>query len=484
MFEPSLSSPKVYIREINIEQHIHDLQRPARFLSGSLDESYSLNIADNGKALITANTSNGIIYALESLTQLFYQHSQSHNGVYTPFAPINIMDKPKFPYRGLNMDIARNFFTVSDIKHAIDTLSWNKFNRLHLHASDAQSWPVQIPMLPELSLKGAYNTGLTYSPADIRAIQEYGKLRAVEVILEFDMPGHTHSIALSYPDLIAAPNVQPAWHQYAAEPPSGHLKLKSQSVYNFLEKLWDDILPRVSAYSSYFHTGGDEVNVNVYTLEETIGTNDTSAIKPLLQNFVDFNHARVRAAGMTPIVWEEMLLTWNLTLGSDVIVQTWQSDDAVAQTVGKGHKALVGNSNGWFLDCGKGQWLDFKPNSTQAFYPFADYCSPIKNWRLMYSYDPLANIPKNATHLVLGGEVHLWSEQTDAINFDDMVWPRASAAGEVLWSGAKTETGQNRSQVEASPRLAEWRERMVQRGVRAGPIQPVFCTQEKGQCIN
>lgn len=101
----------------------------------------------------------------------------------------------------------------------------------------------------------------------------------------------------------------------------------------------------------------------------------------------------------------------------------------------------------------------------------------MKNWRLVYAYDPLGGVPANATHLVLGGEVHIWSEQTDGVNLDDVVWPRASAAGEVLWSGRQDLTGQNRSQITASPRLAEMRERMVSRGVRAGPVQMVFCTQ-------
>ena len=66
-----------------------------------------------------------------------------------------------------------------------------------------------------------------------------------------------------------------------------------------------------------------------------------------MQAFVDRNLARVRAAGLIPMVWEEMLLTWNLTLGSDVMIQTWQSDEAVAQSVTKGHKTLVGNYNYW-----------------------------------------------------------------------------------------------------------------------------------------
>lgn len=86
-------------------------------------------------------------------------------------------------------------------------------------------------------------------------------------------------------------------------------------------------------------------------------------------------------------------------------------------------------------------------------------------------------MPVAQHHLVLGGEVHIWSEQTDPVNFDGVVWPRASAAGEVLWSGRQDARGQNRSQLTAAPRLAEMRERMVNREVRAGPVQMVFCTQ-------
>lgn len=226
-------------------------------------------------------------------------------------------------------------------------IAYNKMNRLHIHATDSQSWPLQIPSLPLLAAKGAYEAGLSYSPATLASIQDYGALRGVEVYIEIDMPGHTSSIAFGYPDLIAAFNVQPNWDSYAAEPPSGTLKLNSSDVTTFLHTLFADLLPRVAPHTSYFHTGGDEVNANAYTLDETVGTNDTAVLQPLMQAFVDRNHASVRAAGLTPIVWEEMLLQWNLTLGSDVIVQTWQSDEAVAQTVAKGHKALVGNYEFW-----------------------------------------------------------------------------------------------------------------------------------------
>ena len=102
----------------------------------------------------------------------------------------------------------------------------------------------------------------------------------------------------------------------------------------------------------------------------------------------------------------------------------------------------------------------------------------------MYTYDPLAGVPANATQLVLGGEVHIWSEQVDGVNLDDMVWPRACAAAEVLWSGSKDASGQNRSQITASPRLGEMRERMVRRGIGAGPVQMIYCTQNGTQCAS
>lgn len=92
-------------------------------------------------------------------------------------------------------------------------------------------------------------------------------------------------------------------------------------------------------------------------------------------------------------------------------------------------------------------------------------------------------IPANATDLVLGGEVHLWAEQIDPVNIDRQAWPRAAAAAEVLWSGAKDPvTGQNRSQIDAAPRLSDLRERLVARGVMAEPIQMPFCLQNGTQC--
>lgn len=475
-FEPAANSSRTMISSLAITQTEPDTMNTYKPLAGDVDESYNLTITTDGKATISAVSSTGVMHGLQTFIQLFYKHSTGA-GMYTNLAPVEIIDAPKFSHRGLNMDVARNWFPMENIMRTIDALAMNKFNRLHLHMTDSQSWPMDIPALPDLSKKGAYQAGLSYTPNDIQLIQTYAVERGIEVIIEFDMPGHTTSIGYAYPDLITGFDAKP-WDTYCAEPPCGSLKLNDSRVDDFLQTLFSDVIPRVQPYSAYFHTGGDEVNSQVYLLDSTVKSNESSVIGPLIQKLVDRNHIQLRAAGLTPIVWEEMLLDWNLTLGSDVLVQSWLSDASVAAITARGHKALAGNYNFWYLDCGKGQWLDFDNGASfQQFYPFADYCSPTKSWRLVYSYDPLGGVPANQTYLVQGGEVHIWSEQTDPVNLDDMVWPRASAAGEVLWSGRQDASGQNRSQITASPRLAEMRERMVNTGVKVGPVQMIFCTQ-------
>ncbi|KAH9832125.1 glycoside hydrolase family 20 protein [Teratosphaeria destructans] len=480
-FEPTLTNDSIYIKSIALQQNGPDPENIYRRTVETQDDSYTLVVSKAGEVTITAATSIGLLYGLTTFTQLFYK-TASDGCVYTPYAPVEIIDAPKFPWRGLNIDTSRMFMPLSDLYAMIDALSYNKMNRLHWHVTDSQSWPLEIPAMPGLADKGAYIAFQKYSPDDVKAVQEYGALLGVEVVMEIDNPGHTASIAYSHPDLIAAYQ-ESDWSAYAAEPPSGTLKLNSTAVYDFLEKLFDDLWPRLKPYTSYFHLGGDEVNVNAYLLDDTVRSNLSSVLQPLMQKYMDRNMAQIQKAGLIPLVWEEMLLTWNLTLPDNTIVQTWQSDDAVLQTVQKGHKALVGNYAAWYLDCGWGQWLDFYPSSAAAYWPYADYCSPLHNWRVMYDYDPLAGIPSNLSHLVLGGETHIWSEQTDSVNLDTKVWPRTCAAAEVLWSGAKDPvTGQNRSQITASPRLSEMRERLVARGIRAEPIQMPYCTMNGTQC--
>ncbi|KAK4865012.1 hypothetical protein LT330_001635 [Penicillium expansum] len=383
----------------------------------------------NGAATISAVSSTGVLHALETFAQLFYSHSVNGTGVYSNLAPVSISDWPKFNHRGLDLDVSRNWYPKKHILRTIDALSWNKFNRFHIHMTDAQAWPLDVPALPELSKKGAYQAGLSYTPQDIEDIQIYGIYRGIEVIIEIDMPGHTTAVGFAYPELVTAFRQQ-SWRNYCSEPPCGQLKLNSTPVYDFVTKLFDDVLPRISPYSAYFHTGGDEIEASDYLLDDTVNSKDITVITPLLQKFIDHSHDLVRKEGLVPIVWQELLLTWNLTLGRDVIVQTWDGGSALSKVTEQGHKALFGDTGSWYLACGHGKWFNFKDADIPANYPYTDFCSPINNWRVVWEYDPTAPLSAEQAALVIGGEIHLFSEQSDPSNLDTMVWPRSSAAGE------------------------------------------------------
>ncbi|KAF7510182.1 hypothetical protein GJ744_007081 [Endocarpon pusillum] len=498
-FEPDSSASNQTLTTVKISQSnaATGTISAKDFFSG--DESYTITISEYGAADIKSNSTLGTIRALQTLEQLFYAYSDLSR-VYTPLAPISIVDSPKWPHRGLNLDISRNVFNPTDVMRTLDAMSTCKMSRLHLHATDAQSWPIEIPSLPTLAEKGAYRPYFTWSPEGLRAVQFYGLQRGISVFLEIDMPGHTGSIANAFPELITAYN-ETDWSTFAAEPPSGSLKLNSSAVYDFLGTLFSDVLPRVSPYTTFFHNGGDEVNRNAFLLDETVQSNSSDVLQPLVQKIMSNVTGMVREAGLTPIVWEEMLVDWNLTFPSgrndssatpDVLVQVWQEASHLQTVLQKGYRALFGDYHNWYLDCGHGGFINPYPSGvsppnvpyntsggvpTIIHDPFLDYCTPMKNWRHIYVYDPLVNITTDVQHLIEGGEVHMWNEQTDPVNLDSRVWPRAAAAAEVMWSGPR-----NASMIEdALRRLADWRERAVlDYTIQSAMVQMTWCLMEGG----
>ena len=481
-FEPDGRDDSYQLVEVLTIKEVKTLQVPGS-TSKKNPEAYSINIEEDGTATIKAISPQGALHALETFSQLFFAHSDPSLGVYSPYAPLSILDSPDFSHRGLNLDISRNWIPPSDVMRTIEAMAATKLNKLHLHASDAQSWPLEIPALPELAAKGAYSPTQTWSVADLDDVHRHGQSHGVEVFLEIDLPGHTTAVGLAYPDLVTAANEE-AWSEYALQPPSGQLKLNSSEVNRFITTLLDDVLPRTSRWTSKFHIGGDELNLHAYTLDPTVKSSSPKVLQPLVQAFVDHVISSTRSHGLQSIVWEEMLLDWNLTLPNDVMVQTWRSTSALNSVLAKGHKALFGSSSHWYLDCGFGFYVDpdlqnpdLADPERRVRPPYLDSCSPYKNWRHVYSYNPLEGIKQEHRHLIVGGEVHLWAELTDSVSLDFKLWPRVAAAAEVMWSG----TGKMADE-DTTRRLAEFRERLVARGVRADMVQMEWCLRNPGGC--
>lgn len=433
----------------------------------------------------------------ETFKQLFYTHSTTGQ-VYTSHSPVLIRDAPRWSYRGLSLDIARNPFSVNDVSRTIDAMASVKLNKLHLHATDSQAWPLEIPSLPNLAAKGSYRPDLVWSAKDLSHVQSYGVSKGVEVFLELDMPGHTASIAHAYPELIAAYN-QLDWSTFAAEPLSGQLKLNSSRVYDFLDTLFDDLLPRQKPHTNIYHLGGDEVNLQVHLLDETVQSNKHEVLQPLIQRLMQGIYDKAVDNGLRPAIWEEMILEWDLDFsagkhgasGPEPLVQAWRNSEHIAAVLEKGFPVVFGDSEHWYLDCGFGQFLDPYPSGksppgvpfntsggrpSKQEPPYLDYCNPYHNWRAIYMFDPLHGVPERLHDGVEGGEALMWSEQTDGIDLDFKLWPRAAAAAEMLWGGPRGQA----MIADATWRLGQWRERAVLNGISASPVSMTWCLMQGG----
>ncbi|KAL4070042.1 glycoside hydrolase family 20 protein [Scleroderma yunnanense] len=439
---------------------------------GTRSEEYTLTIpADGSDATLTANSTLGLFRGLTTFTQLWYNYN---NVTYTIVAPINIVDAPAYPYRGFGLDTARNFFPIEDLTRTLDAMSWVKLNTFHWHITDSQSFPLEVAEYPELAQNGAYSPQEVYSESDVQYVVSYAAARGIDVMLEIDTPGHTSIIGASYPEYIACFEASP-WAVYANEPPAGQLRFALPEVVNFTASLLSDIAKTLP--SQYFSTGGDELNTKCYA-------NDTATQQHLnatgmtlnsaLDVFTQATHGALLAEGKTPVVWEEMVLDWNITLSNETIVMVWISSTDAASVANKGFRIVQAPSDYFYLDCGAGGWLGDDPTLNS-------WCDPFKTWSESYTYDPLANLTEAQYHLVLGGEQILWTEQSSPQNLDPIVWPRAASSAEIFWS-AKQPNGAPLNDTEALPRLQDLRYRMVQRGIGAIPLQPQWCALRPHAC--
>ncbi|CAG8433455.1 5290_t:CDS:2 [Ambispora gerdemannii] len=476
------------LESLNIELHTENVE-----LSLDTDESYDIWIPNASPLLMTlkahlrAKSVYGVLHGLTTFSQLIYADSGNDEMLIMPFAPHRIFDSPKYRHRGLMLDTSRNYYPVEDILRTLDAMSWTKLNVFHWHIVDQHSWPVASEVFPELSEKGSYDPkNMIYTKRDIETIVHYAKQRGIRIIPEFDMPGHTAAIALSHPEIPIGTM------QYAYEPPSGQFDPTANATYAFIDKLITEMASWFP--DKYFHGGGDEVNLrcwyDAHKVQEYISltpntTNKTNiddddseiiseTMEPLVHKFVTKQHEIIRNQGKIPMAWQELIVNQRLNLGKDTIVQVWNGDDNVKRVVRAGYKVVSGPAGFWYLDCGHGNWLG-------NYVEGNSWCGHFKTWQWMYSYNPRNGLSDKEAELVIGGEVLLWSEQADATNFETTLWPRTAVTAEILWSGNYDSTGMTRNVREALPRLTEFRFRLVGRGIRAEPLQPLWCART-GTC--
>jgi hexosaminidase len=368
------------------------------------DESYSLVVGEN-KLALTAATPLGILHGVETLLQLIQKDTRG--GWIIP--AVRVEDRPRFPWRGLMIDVSRHFMPLAIIKRNIDGMAAVKLNTLHLHLSDDEGFRVESKSAPEL--QGLASNGEFYTQDQIRELLSYARERGVRVVPEFDIPGHAVSWLIAHPNIASAP---PPAHLVRGmgddvRPP---IDPTLEQTYQVL----DNVLGEMASLfpDPYFHIGGDEVDGKYWDgserIQEWMRAHDIKNNHELQTYFSRRVQLILAKHGKHMEGWDEIL---NPDLSKDTLVQSWRGSETLANAARMGFPTIL--SAGWYLD---------------LMHPASRH----------YAVEPLggesASLSDAQKAFILGGEAAQWTEYVTTENIDNRLWPRLGAIAERLWSPA------------------------------------------------
>jgi hexosaminidase len=362
------------------------------------DESYQLEVTDRA-ARLSAPSPIGALRGMETFLQLLGLDGQSF------FVPaVKIEDRPRFAWRGLHIDVSRHWEPLEVIRRNLDAMAAVKMNVFHWHLSDDQGFRIESKKFPNLHLKGS--DGKYYTQAQVREIVVYARDRGIRVIPEFDVPGHSTSWLVAYPEFASAPGPYQIERSWSVFDPC--LDPTQKKVYTFLDAFIGEMAALFPDH--YFHIGGDEVSGKHWNtsphIREFKTRNGMKDNRDLQVYFTRQLHRIVAGHGKTMIGWDEIL---HPNLPKSSVVQLWQRQPAMADIVRKGFSGIL--STGYYLDA-------MRPAS------------------FVYDVDPLGKEPLTAEEKarVLGGEACMWAEFVNQDNIDSRIWPRTAAIAERFWS--------------------------------------------------
>ncbi len=368
------------------------------------DESYSLEVSDT-QAVLKAPTTVGVLRGLETFLQLL---DSDRDGYFIP--AVQIQDRPRFPWRGLLIDVARHFQPMDVLKRNLDAMAAVKLNVFHWHLTEDQGFRIESKKFPRLHQLGS--DGNFYTQEQAREIITYARDRGIRVVPEFDLPGHATSWLVAHPELGSAPGPytierKPGIFEPALDP-------TREEVYKFLDTFFGEMAGLFP--DAYLHIGGDENegkqwdrNSQIQAFMKSKGIKDNHA----LQTYFNKRLLQIlKKHGKIMMGWDEI---FQPDLPQEVVIHSWRGPGALAEAAKKGYKGVL--SAGYYID---------------LIFPTSQH----------YVVDPIpadSTLTASEAARVLGGEATMWSEWVTPDTIDSRIWPRTAAIAERLWS-ARTVT--------------------------------------------
>lgn len=403
-------------------------------------EGYLLSVTPE-KIVVESSTSKGSFYAIQTLLQLLppsvYGNPTGDEKWEVPC--VRIEDSPRFPHRGLMMDVSRTFFSLDYIYRFLDWMAYHKLNVFQWHITDDNGWRIEIKKYPELTEKGAWRGpgevlpsaygsgnkryGGFYTQKEIKEVIEYAAKRNIEIIPEIDMPGHSKAVISTYPQT----GCDNKTHFISI---NGEVKnvwcVGNEDNY----KMLDNIIKEVAALfpSKIIHVGGDEVNMDNWkecskcrALMKKMKMENPAELQNYFMQKVE---AIINKYGKTMAGWDEILDGG--TLDPSTRIYSWRSVNKPLEAVERGHQTVLQLSEYYYFD--------MKQSPAERGHNWAAII-PIER---VYSLDPVesCNIPENRKELVLGAQGALWAELLNKPSrFSEyQYYPRTCALAETVWT--------------------------------------------------
>jgi hexosaminidase len=371
------------------------------------DEGYKLQVTPT-RITIRAPNPAGLFYGSRTLQQLLARR---------PVPALQIVDRPRFVWRGLMLDEARHFFGKEFVKRVIDLLALHKLNVFHWHLCDDQGWRLEIRKRPRLTEVGAWRPGDgqryggLYTSADIREIVTYAQSRYVTVVPEIEMPGHATAALASHPELSCTGgpfDVATRWGIFEDVFCAGN-----DATFAFFQDVLGEVLELFP--SKFIHIGGDECPKTRWRAcpkcQKRIRDERLADEHELQSYFIRRVERFLNAYGRQLIGWDEIL---EGGLAPNAAVMSWRGMSGAVAAARAGHDVVASPTSHCYLD----------------------YSHEKIDLERAYSFDPIpAELTDEQRKHILGIQGSMWTELTPtATDVERQIWPRLCALAEVAWS--------------------------------------------------
>lgn len=448
----------------------------SKFSAAESPEGYMLTVSPKDGAVVRSASGAGLFYGLQSVIQML------EDSGFKSIPSVTVTDSPRFGYRGMMIDVSRNFRSKEFIKKQIDAMSRLKMNTLQFHLTDGAGWRLQIDRYPRLTEYAAWRKGKTwkdwnangnqycestdpeaqggfYTKDDIREILDYAADRYITVIPEIEMPSHSEEVTAAYPELSCTHD------------PKGTSDFcpGNEKTFEFIENVLDEVIELFP--SKYINIGGDEApKTNWRDCELCKARMEKEGLKSVdeLQSYLIHRVEKyLNSKGRDLIGWDEIM---EGGLAPNAAVVSWRGIDGGINAAKAGHKAVMAPGRHCYFD----GYQDAPPTQPEAIGGYL----PLN---LVYDYDPAPDsLGRGVTDYIMGVEGTLFTEYipTDE-HAEYMLYPRMLALSEVAW----TPQNQRGDFAEFRDRALVYNQRLKSRGYnvfnlaeevgnRPGALQP------------